>query len=255
MTAGTASFHSSGGSVDVRLTPWDQRALGMRTAEIVRLDASSNEAATALLAQAEQWCTEQGVRYLFGRFDAACAPAKSAVLAAGHAIVECSLTLARNGFDGLPVVPARMRPQLREVADADLGELRRIARDDFHHGRFLEDPAIDPGLAAARTGNWVDDLVQQGLMRTAESGGRVIGFHAERIAPDGRHADLILTGATARYAVLALPLWTVALESLRDRGVTSCSTLVSAANTGIVNLYAKLGFRYESTLFGFRKFI
>lgn len=255
MSAGTVSFNLSGSSADLRLTPWDERALGMRTAEIVRLEATSKDATTTLLAQAEQWCTEQGVRYLFGRFDAACTPAKAAVLATGHAIVECSLTLARNGSDGLPVVPSRMRPLLREVADADLEELRRIARDDFHHGRFLEDPAIDPSLAAARMANWVGDLVQQGLMRTAESGGRVIGFHAERIAPDGRHADLILTGATARYAVLALPLWTMALESLRDRGVTSCSTLVSAANTGIVNLYAKLGFRYESTLFGFRKFI
>ena len=47
----------------------------------------------------------------------------------------------------------------------------------------------------------------------------------------------------------------VALESLADRGVTSCSTLISAANTGIVNLYAKLGFHYDKTLFGFRKYL
>ncbi|UNK56452.1 hypothetical protein MNQ95_09750 [Pseudoxanthomonas daejeonensis] len=227
----------------------------MRTAEIVRLEAPTQETAVALLEEAERWAAGHGVRYLFGRFDAACGPAKAGVLATGHAIVECSLTLARNGFDGLPTVPARMRPQLREVVDGDTDELKRIARDDFHHGRFLEDPAIERNIATVRTANWVGDLIRQGLMRTAESGGRVIGFHAERIAPDGRHADLILTGAAARYAVLALPLWTVALESLRDRGVSSCSTLVSAANTGIVNLYAKLGFRYESTLFGFRKFI
>lgn len=255
MNTGTTSFNLPDGSAKVRLTPWDERALGMRTAEIIRLEATTTKAAAALLAQAEQWCATQGVRYLFGRFDAACEPAKAAVLAAEHVIVECSLTLTRNGFDDLPTVPTRMRPLLREVADADVEELKRIARDDFHHGRFLEDPAIERSLATARTANWVGDLVQQGLMRTADSGGRIIGFHAERIAPDGRHADLILTGATARYAVLALPLWTAALESLRDRGVTSCSTLVSAANTGIVNLYAKLNFRYESTLFGFRKFI
>ncbi len=255
MSAGTISFELPGGSADVRLTPWDERALGMRTAEIVRLQVDTTETAVELLEQAEHWCAGQDVRYLFGRFDAACGPAKAGVLATGHAIVECSLTLARNGFDGLPAVPERMRPRLRDVAADDIEELKRIAREDFHHGRFLEDPAIGRDLAAARTANWVGDLVQQGLMRTAESGGRVVGFHAERVPADGRHADLILTGATARYAVLALPLWTVALESLRDRGVASCSTLVSAANTGIVNLYAKLGFRYESTLFGFRKFI
>ena len=31
--------------------------------------------------------------------------------------------------------------------------------------------------------------------------------------------------------------------------------LISAANTGIVNLYAKLGFHYDKTLFGFRKYL
>ena len=253
MSAITVSVE--GGRADVRLTPWDERALGMRTAEVVRLDAETREAGSAVLEQAEQWCAEHDVHYLFGRFDAASAPAKAAALAHGHAIIECSLTLVRNGFGGLPVVPERMRPRLRDVTDADIAELKRIAHDDFHHGRFLEDPAIDPALAARRSANWIGDLVRQGLARTAESGGRVIGFHAERMDLSGRHAELILTGAAARYAVFAMPLWIVALESLRDRGVASCSTLVSAANTGIVNLYAKLGFRYESTLFGFRKFL
>lgn len=244
-----------GGHAGIRLTPWDERALGMRTAEIVDLEAQSHEAGIAVLAQAEQWCSSHDVRYLFGRFAASSAPAKAAVLSSGYAIVECSLTLSRNGFDGLPAVPARMRPHLRELSARDLPELERIAREDFNHGRFLEDPAIDPQLATTRTANWVQDLARQGLLRTAESGGRVIGFHAERIDSAGRHADLILTGASRRYAMLGLPLWIVALESLRERGLSSCSTLVSAANTGIVNLYAKLGFRYESTLFGFRKFI
>ena len=253
MSAVTVSVE--GGRADVRLTPWDERALGMRTAELVRLDVETREAGTAVLEQAELWCAGHGVRYLFGRFDAASAPAKAAVLEGGHAIVECSLTLARNGFNDLPAVPMRMRPGLREVMDADIAELERIAYDDFHHGRFLEDPAIDPTLAARRRANWIGDLVRQGLARTAELGGRVIGFHAERMDLSGQHAELILTGATARYAMLAMPLWIVVLESLRDRGAMSCSTLVSAANTGIVNLYAKLGFRYESTLFGFRKFL
>lgn len=255
MSVEAATIRAASGSLEVRLTPWDERALGMRTAEILAFEPHDAGTGQALLAQAEDWCRTRDVRYLFGRVDAAAAPAKRAVLDAGHAIVECSLTLSRAGTGGLPAVPARMRPQLRAFAEDDLPELQRIAREDFFHGRFLEDPSIDPQLAGDRTANWIADLAHQGLARTAESGGRIIGFHAERIRADGRHADLILTGATSRYAVLGLPLWVVALESLAERGVTSCSTLVSAANTGIVNLYAKLGFRYETTLFGFRKYL
>ena len=68
-------------------------------------------------------------------------------------------------------------------------------------------------------------------------------------------AALILTGAAGRYSMLALPLWITALEHLGSRQVKHCSTLVSAANIGVVNLYARLGFRYDTTLFGYRKFL
>ncbi|MBU8975638.1 MULTISPECIES: GNAT family protein [unclassified Lysobacter] len=245
----------AGGRAEVRLTPWDERALGMRTAEIVRLEVSDDPAGRPLIEEVERWGRENGVRYLFGRVDAAAPSAKKAVLDAGFAIVECSIALSRAGFAGLPPVPARMRPALRPAEEADIGELERIARDDFNHGRFLEDPAIDPALAAARTANWIGDLVRQRLAYAATSNGKLIGFHAERVSADGRHADLILTGATGRYAIMAMPLWITALESLSARGVQDCSTLISAANTGIVNLYARLGFRFDTTLFGFRKYL
>jgi len=250
----TAIEHA-GGRAEVRLTPWDERALGMRTAEIVRLDIGVASAAGSLIAEVERWGRANGVQYLFGRVDAAAPSAKKAVLAAGFGIVECSIALSRAGFAGLPAVPARMRPALRPVEEADIAELERIARDDFHHGRFLEDPAIDTALSAARTANWIGDLARQRLAYAATLNGKVIGFHAERMSADGRHADLILTGVTGRYAIMAMPLWITALESLSARGVQDCSTLISAANTGIVNLYARLGFRFDTTLFGFRKYL
>ncbi len=251
----TTSIKVEGGRADVRLTPWDERAIGIRTAEVLRLEVETQDAGIAVLEKAEQWSKAEDAHYLFGRFNAESVATKSAVQACHHDIIECSLVLTRNGFDGLPTVPARMRPELREVTDGDMVEIEKIAHDDFRHGRFHEDPAIDPALAAKRNVNWIRDLARQGLARVGKSGKHVIGFHAERIDPSERHAELILTGTAARYAVLAMPLWIVALESLRDRGANSCSTLVSAANTGVVNLYAKLGFRYQSTLFGFRKFL
>lgn len=253
----TSSFqHQSGDNrVTARLTPWDQRALGFVTAELTTLHASSIDDATALLERAESWARANNVRYLFGRVPADACHVRRALSDQGHGMVECSLTLSRTGFAGLPSIPARMRPQLRPACRDDLPELQAIANLDFHHGRFLEDPAIDHEQAVRRTVNWVGDLFDQGLLQTAESDNRIIGFHAERIAADGKHADLILTGTSGRYAMLAVPLWVHALERLAERHISGCSTLVSAANTGVVNLYAKLGFHYDSTLFGYRKFL
>jgi hypothetical protein len=248
--------HQSGNDlITARLTPWDQRALGFVTAELTGLSAGSVKDATALLKQAESWARENNVRYLFGRVPANAYHVRRALSEQGHAMVECSLTLSRDGFAGLPPVPARMRPQLCQTDRKDLPTLQAIANRDFNHGRFLEDPAIAHEQAVQRTVNWLGDLFDQGLLQTAKSGARIVGFHAERITADGRHADLILTGTASRYAVLAVPLWISALDQLAERRVESCATLVSAANTGVVNLYAKLGFHYDSTLFGYRKFL
>jgi len=241
--------------VAARLTPWDKRALGFGTAELTSIQADTTEEACALLEQAETWARQNGVDYLFGRVPAEALLLRLAMEQSGHTMVECSLTLSRDGFAGLPVIPARMRPRFRLANHGDLPTLQAIAHEDFHHGRLLEDPAIARALAARRTVNWVSDLLDQGLLQTVESNGKVIGFHAERLTDEGQHANLILTGATRRYAVLALPLWICALERLGNRQVKRCSTLVSAANVGVINLYAKLGFRYDTTLFGYRKFL
>ncbi len=243
------------GTLAARLTPWDERALGFATAEVTALKVETIEQAAPLLVALEQWCTGQSVRYLFGRIDATQPVAKAALLQHGYAFVETSLTVSRSGFANLPSVPRGMLPALRPATADDVAKLRRIAAADFAHGRFLEDPAIDPERAALRTANWIEDLVKDELAYVAESRGRTIGFHAERVATDNSNVELLLTGATAPYAMLALPLWITALESLGARGVPQCTTLVSAANTGIINLYARLGFHFNSTLFGFRKFL
>ncbi|PJK00091.1 hypothetical protein CO615_05365 [Lysobacteraceae bacterium NML75-0749] len=148
-----------------------------------------------------------------------------------------------------------MRPTLRPATEDDLAVLQPIAYHDFHHGRFLEDPTIPVEHARKRSFYWVADLLQQGHLQAAESRGKIIGFHAERLDMEKRHADLILTGTCAAYAMLALPLWTTALSNLSERGIQHCSTLISTANTGVINLYARLGFHFDTALLGFRKYL
>lgn len=249
------ALDTASGRLNARLTPWDERALGFATAEITRIEASSTAAALDLLLQAQGWANEHRVRYLFGRVAANHRLLRAALLLADFQFVETSLAISRSGVGGLPVVPRGMQPTLRPATAADIPLLRRIAHDDFGHGRFLEDPAIDEAHARLRTANWIEDLVHAGLAYAAESRGRVIGFHAERLYPGEQCAELLLTGAAAPYAMLATPLWITALESLAARNIRHCTTLVSAANTGILNLYARLGFQFNSPLAGFRKFL
>jgi len=243
------------GLLHARLTPWDERALGFVTAEVTAFHANDKDSARRLLEEVQGWALGRQVKYLFGRVDANGHLLRGALLDEGFQFVETSLTVSRSGMGNLPAVPRGMLPELRPATSADIPLLRQIAHDDFGHGRFLEDPAIDSARARARTANWIEDLINGGLAYAAESRGRVIGFHAERTHPDQPHADLLLTGAAAPFSMLAMPLWVTALESLAARDIRRCTTLVSAANTGILNLYARLGFQFNSTLTGFRKFL
>ena len=245
----------SDSTVAARMTPWDKRALGFNTAEITELGVSGMEDGDQLLGALEDWCVEQSVHYLFGRVDASDRRCKSLLLARGFQFVETSLVVSRSGFSELPRIPHGMLPVLRPAVAADIPALRLIATKDFAHGRFLEDPAIELALATARTANWIESLVADGLAYTAEVNGQMVGFHAERVDPVSSSAELLLTGAASKYAVLALPLWVTALQSLAMRDVLQCSTLVSAANTGVLNLYARLDFQFNRTLLGFRKFL
>ena len=249
------SLHHEGSQLELRLTPWDRKALGMVTAEITRLHALQAEALPVLLDAAQQWCRQHDVAYLFGRIDANDHLHRAGLLDHGFAFVEVSMTVSRNGFAELPAVPRGMLPALRPATVDDIPMLRQIAEQDFVHGRFLEDPAIPQPLARRRTANWIEDMVHAGLVQTAEARGTVIGFHAERVDAANHHANLLLTGASSKYAMLALPLWVTALQSLQQRGVQRCTTLISAANTGVINLYARLGFQFNSSLTGFRKFL
>lgn len=237
----------------VRLTPWDERSLGFRTAEIVELSADSAQDTNELLAQIDAWLHEQDVAYSFGRIGAEQADLKEALQAHGYRYVETSFRMSRGRTEDWPRTPASLSPAIRASQSTDLERLSAIAVEDFHHGRFLEDPTLAPRAARSRTGNWLRDLHSGGHLHTALRGDTIVGFAADSMNPETKVADLILYGVSADYPMLALPLWIQSLQRLNKQGVRRYQAIVSAANTGVINLYGRLGFQVAATYYGFRK--
>lgn len=245
---------SAGGRAEIRQTPWDERAFGFPTSEILKISYADIAQLPPLFAEIDAWNAARGVRYCVSRTNASENTTKAALQHAGFYFAEASLTLSKSklnrcNFDEI----TRRRVALRPAREDDRAAVRQIAASDFRFGRFLEDPFLEDGLASHRHANWAEDLLNQGLMQIATVNDTIVGFHAERLHDDGKTVDLILTGATGRYAMLSVPLWVSALESLQKRGVTNAKTMISAANTGVVNLYRALDFHFDTTLFGFHK--
>lgn len=248
----TTTLTCSDGIATVRRTPWDERVLGYPTAEILNLQSTTIAGAEAVLSLIEDWARAEDVGYMNGRFTDD-RNIRAALERCGYMNVETTLDMAGKPPITLPRVPTKLAVTLERMAESDVPLAQKIALDSFHHGRLLEDPAIPEVAARQRTANWVADLASQGLALGAHASGRMVGFHCENVEAD--NAALILTGVREDDSAFALPLWCAVLESLRSRGVKRITAPVSAANTGVINVYSTLGFKVHRTWFGFRKML
>lgn len=238
-------------SLSWRETPWDARVFLMPTWEIQTFEARTQAGGEELLRQFETQARETHVGLVFTRLLADKALHKRLLGDAGFQHVETSLSVSHKQIQRTDWAKlSRPLPGLEPATDQDWPGLQRLLSESFDHGRFHEDPWLTPGLAQQRYVRWLDDL------RTKEISvwrhhNQVQGVHIQAVT--GSSAELILTGVARPVSMLAMPLWVTALTRLKERGIVDCHTLVSAANTGVINLYARLGFHFDNTLFGYHK--
>jgi len=233
--------------------PFNSQAFGFSSAQLADVAADNEASAAALLEQVDVAVRERGYRHVVLRIPAYHRVLHAALVRAGYYFAESSISLSLAGLNVRDYSKLAGRVRLVVADSTQLPELVHIASQDFHHGRFLEDPFLDQALARRRHALWLEELAKTGELYAALAGDQLVGFHAEHDLRNGC-ADLILTGAAQRYSMLAPAIWASALMSLKARDVRTCTTMVSAANLGVLNLYQRLGFRFDETWYGFHRF-
>jgi len=131
-----------------------------------------------------------------------------------------------------------------ERTDAALcAAVRKTAGESFSDDRFHADHNCEQSVADRRFVYWVDDLtgdpgVAFDVMLLKE---RPIGFMARKAE------DLILAGFARKYTGAGLGdfLWLSVLRKLKEAGLNQARTLISVRNTSVLNLYARLGFKFR----------
>lgn len=134
----------------------------------------------------------------------------------------------------------------------DFSEIKKIASDDFHFGRFHEDSNFPIDKTRMKYANWIDEMVsgsEQFLVYKDEVG--VASFLAYR--QNESFVDLLLAGSRAGKGATSFYFWASFMEHFEALGVKEIYTNISAANTGIMNLYMALGFKFSKCLQGFHK--
>ncbi|HHQ4594640.1 TPA: hypothetical protein ACSP2D_003951 [Aeromonas veronii] len=242
--------------IEVRHTPWNDVVLARKTCEIIDHCPDSSEF-NSLLPQAIDFIKQSNFEYVQVRVEHI-REKRHSLETSGFYYAELSYELSfRNPkaykFDRdlsgrLELAPVQS-PQ-------EIYFIKAMARDNFKHGRMLEDLNIDYIAAQQRTANWIDVLANAPHeLLIARHGDKLVGFHAQRLSADGENLDWILTGTCSTYAMLSVPLWHAAFKLAQTRDIKLIKTIISAANVGVLNLYNLFPFRVEKALCGYHLLI
>jgi len=241
-----------GAGMVLRDTPWDARALGRPTFDVTDLRLAAEQGTgtdDGLFAAFDQACRVHGAGLVTARLPADRRLAVARLQAAGFRYVETVLRLRYANLRRFEPSAAGRAMALRPARAGDAPALIAQAADTFRHGRFAEDPAIPPEANRRRQIDWMEGLLAGRAEVLVADVGDVPGAFMAFRTEDGA-TDLILGGTRPEQAVLAYPFWSAVLARLREQGARRVDTVVSAANVGVLNLYARLGFQVQETLVG-----
>ncbi len=136
--------------------------------------------------------------------------------------------------------------QITNQDNIDVKEsIKKIANKSFTDDRFHLDPKCPNSSADIRFVNWVGDLYSDENVTFY-----LLKYKADNIAFMCRKdSHLILAGFHSSYRNSGLGdyLWLSVMQDMIEEKITHANTLISVNNAAVLNLYARLGFKFKDT--------
>ncbi|WP_162626201.1 hypothetical protein [Aeromonas salmonicida] len=242
--------------IEVRPTPWNDVVLAKKTCEIIDCCPEISDFNT-LLQQAIEFIKQSGFEYVQARVEHI-REKRRLLENTGFYYAELSYELSFHNPKRYVFERDLSRRLLLfpVTSQQDIALIKTMAVDNFKYGRMLEDLYIDYTAAKQRTANWIDALARSPHeLYLAKHGDKAVGFHAQRPSMNGCGLDWILTGACSEYSMLSVPLWHAAFRLAQDRDIQKITTMISAANVGVLNLYNSFPFHIDRALCGYHLMI
>jgi len=209
---------------DIIKTPWDSRAFGVDTYEILKVSEEVLDK----------------IQTVPGHFTVKVDPLSSKQLLHEHGFYYSDTLIepycSRERF----VFHAHDSVSISAVAGIE--ELLDICHGAFEHGRYHRDFNIKKEMADLRYDNWLRDLHASGNCLALHYEGALAGFF-------GINKGKIVLHALAekfKGKGLAKYFWSIACKKLFEKGYEELSSSVSACNVAVLNLYASLGFKFRN---------
>lgn len=238
-------FSSDGLRLRAAFIPWDIEVFGFPVVQIQELSISDWPSAAREYHDFRQWLDRNQVNIVSCRMP--------------HDRLRETMFLESKDFRFIEMV---LHPKLSDIQSlhfekdcltvspamkSDLPVMKNIAEHAFGHERYHIDPRLDRHLADLRYGRWVEnsfDHPSQRLLKVMDRE-NIIGL----FIVEPRDNELIYWHLTAidpqwQGKGYGQRVWRSMLRHHQKEGHDAVMTTISARNIAVLNLHAKLGFRF-----------
>lgn len=243
----TESIRTAALHLDYYLVPWDTQILGAPVAQIADVRVSDVTRAGCDYEEFTRWCTQQHVALCACRLPSERVADAMFLEERGFRFVELNYLPQLTGLQSLQLPQTNIG--IEPAAPEDREPLAAMAAQVFRHGRFHQDPRIDPALGDRRYRAWLSNAFERPGQRVLKCllDGAIVGFFVvETPVPGQCFWSLTALAPGLQGRGLGKRVWRAMLRHHRSEGVDVVSTSISSHNVPVFNLYAALGFRFPA---------
>ena len=235
----------------VAILPWDTENFGFRVGDWRPGDhLSTGRARDDVRRALSAWANENRIELVSARVAAQDARGRLLLALLGFEFIDCSVDVEIADLQSAAVPPPTV--PIRPAERADHPEIVRIAEEAFQLDRYHADARFPRGLPELRHRRWMERLLASNASDaktyTIGDPGRPLGLLAVTFSGDGTAEILLAAVDVARHAGgIGFSLFAGALAALKQAGTRRCISKQYAANTAIMNVFARVGFRFTGT--------
>jgi RimJ/RimL family protein N-acetyltransferase len=230
------------------LVPWDTDCFGFAVAQIDTLECLHSSIDSTEILPFYQWLDNNAIRLVSCRLSFDRLNESMLLERCGFRFIETvlhpHLDLFKCSFlssDELKVAPATTE---------DLPMLEAMAAEAFAHGRIHADPRLGQSLGGRRYSHWVRNTLthpSQKLLKVTDKDANLVAlFITEERPEQSLYWHLTAIALHFQGKGYGWRVWQTMLAIHARDGMSSVQTTITAGNVPVLNLYAKLGFRFFS---------
>lgn len=241
----TLNLSVPGCRLSASMVSWDTEAFGFPISQIQELEITDPISALEGYRIFQEWLNTNQIRIVSCRLPHQSLRESMFLEEKGFRFVEMVLHPLFEGLSRLEIPKDSLVIAL--ALESDLPIMMDIAEHVFIYERYHIDPRIDSNLGNIRYGRWVKNSFHhptQQLFKVMDDNQIVALFIVEFIENKSVYWHLTAIAPQWQGKGYGQRVWRAMLRYHQDEGYDSVVTTISARNIAVLNLYAKLDFRF-----------